>query len=74
MTWYWEHIPYYNHSRMEVTSAKCLEPDQSHLTCSYLTLTKAQVKDTGFIKCHYKHQSKRSLRLQATIYLYVRGE
>lgn len=72
MTWYWEHIPYYNHSRMEVTSAKCLEPDQSHLTCSYLTLTKAQVKDTGFIKCHYKHQSKRSLRLQATIYLYVR--
>ncbi|KAM3911489.1 vascular endothelial growth factor receptor kdr-like [Leptodactylus fuscus] len=72
MTWYWEHVPYYNHSRMEVTSEKCSGPDQSHLTCSHLTLTRAQVSDTGYIRCCYKHQTKRNLRLQAKIYLYVR--
>ncbi|KAG8553797.1 hypothetical protein GDO81_003550 [Engystomops pustulosus] len=72
MTWYWEHLPYYNHSRMEVRSYKCPEPDQSHLTCSNLTLYKAQVKDTGYIRCCYKHQTKKNLRLQAKIYLYVR--
>ncbi|XP_073497144.1 vascular endothelial growth factor receptor kdr-like [Phyllobates terribilis] len=72
MKWYWEHIPYSNNSRMEVTSGKCSEPDQNHLICSRLTLTKAQVKDTGYIRCCYKHQNKRNLRLQAKIYLYVR--
>ncbi|XP_056395092.1 vascular endothelial growth factor receptor kdr-like isoform X2 [Hyla sarda] len=72
MTWYWEHIPYYKHSRMEEKSEKCSEPDQSHLICSYLTLTKAQVNDTGYISCRYKHQNKRNLRLQAKIYLYVK--
>ncbi|XP_066437751.1 vascular endothelial growth factor receptor kdr-like [Eleutherodactylus coqui] len=72
MTWYWEHLPYYNHSRMEVTSGRCLEPDHNHLHCSYLTLTRAQVEDTGYIRCCYKYQAKCNLRLQAKIYLYVK--
>ncbi|XP_075691851.1 vascular endothelial growth factor receptor kdr-like [Rhinoderma darwinii] len=72
MIWYWEHIPYYNHSRMEVEFKKCLVPGQSHLSCSHLRLTNAQVADTGYITCHYKHQTKRNLRLQAKIYLYVK--
>ncbi|XP_069842670.1 vascular endothelial growth factor receptor kdr-like [Dendropsophus ebraccatus] len=72
MTWYWEHISFYNHSRMVVKSERCSEPDQRHLTCSHLTLIKAEVKDTGYIRCCYEHQTKRNLRLQAKIYLYVR--
>ncbi|KAM4020806.1 vascular endothelial growth factor receptor kdr-like [Anomaloglossus baeobatrachus] len=72
MRWFWEHIPHHKHNRMEVTSGKCPEPDENHLTCSRLTLIRAQVTDTGYIRCSYKHQTKTSLRLQAKIYLYVR--
>ncbi|CAI9600921.1 unnamed protein product, partial [Staurois parvus] len=72
VTWHWEHLPFSNHSRMDVEEHRCKKQSEAHLTCSYLKLTKAEVKDTGYITCLYKHQTKSSLRLQARIYLYVK--
>ncbi|KAM5145704.1 vascular endothelial growth factor receptor kdr-like [Mantella aurantiaca] len=72
MTWHWQHWSYSNNSRMSVEEHRCKKHSEAHLTCSYLKLTKAEVKDTGYITCLYKHQTKSSQRLQARIYLYVK--
>ncbi|XP_073455573.1 vascular endothelial growth factor receptor kdr-like isoform X1 [Aquarana catesbeiana] len=72
VTWHWKHLPFSNHGRMEVEEHRCRKQSEAHLTCSYLKLTKAEVQDTGYITCLYKHQTKNSLRLQARIYLYVK--
>lgn len=74
LTWHWQHLPFSNHSRMDVEEHRCKRQSEAHLTCSYLKLTKAEVKDTGYFTCLYKHQTKNSLRLQARIYLYVKGK
>ncbi|KAM4695991.1 vascular endothelial growth factor receptor kdr-like [Rhinophrynus dorsalis] len=72
LTWKWQQKSYKMNSRLQVWEQPC-EWSEEHLTCSQLTITQAQAKDTGYINCLYSRNNGNPKR-QARIYLYVKDE